>query len=114
VEVVVAGPVGVLVGVVGVVVEVDVIVVEVDVDVVRGFVSVAVLVVFALSVLVPTVPPQSFFASVRTVAAPWLRSDTSVGLTAPGRFATWVSTAPIAFSALPQSPFARSAEAVLS
>jgi hypothetical protein len=100
-------------GVVVVCVVVDVGVVEVEVVcgcVVVGVVLVAVVVV---SGPVPTDAPHCVLARAWTVWAPRLRSDTSVGLTEPGRFATWVSSCPIAFSALTQLPLDTSADAVL-
>ena len=61
-----------------------------------------------------TAPPHCDFASAPTVSAPRLRSDTSVGFTEPGRLPMWVSSCPIAFSALPQSPADKSEDAALS
>lgn len=114
----VLGVVGVLVvpvGVLGVVaVEVVVVVVEVEVEVVPVIVGVLVVLLDVVSVAVPTAAPQSWRASVRTVAAPRLRSDTSVGLTDPGRAATSVWMLSISRSALTQSPFEMSAEELLS
>ena len=79
-------------GVVGgwvVVVSVWVWVVEVDVVVVFWFVVVGVTAGDrVVSVPVPVAPLQRLSASERTVAAPWSRSDTSVGLIEAGRFAT--------------------------
>jgi hypothetical protein len=63
----------------------------VDVEVVRGSVVVAVVSVeVPVWEEVPTVLPQSWFASVSTVFAPWLRSETSVGLIDAGSWAICV------------------------
>jgi hypothetical protein len=114
VGVLVAGVEGV-VGVVGVEVEgvvtVEVVVVEVEVEVVC--VTVGVVVVLEVWVAVLTVP-HCLLARVRTVSAPWPMSDTRVGSTEPGRLATWVCSAPIAFKAPAQSLLARAVEAALS
>jgi hypothetical protein len=104
------------VGVVGVVtVEVGVVTVEVEVV----WVTVGVLVVVGVDFGVVVGAgwagaPQSLRASVRTVAAPRLRSETKVGLTEPGRAGIWVWMFPINRSALTQFWFAMSAEAAFS
>jgi hypothetical protein len=95
-------------------VEVVVVEVEVAVEVVCVIVGVTVLKVVVVSGPTATLLPQSWRARVWTVWAPVPRSDTSVGFTDPGRLAICVSRSPIALSALTQSSFDRSAEAVLS
>jgi hypothetical protein len=113
----VLGVVDVEVGVVGTVrvVVVVVVAVDVEVEVVCWWAVVPVLAdVIVLSGAVVTVPLQSLFASARTVLAALSRSETSVGLTEPGRLATWVWTFPISVSAPAHSPFDTSVEAWLS